>query len=151
MNALERIDAEIATLEAKVTALRYARGIVAGDADDPAPNGDGHAAPATRTTPPRTQEPPAKKSPPPVAPQRPEGNRHEADRNARRLRIAKLLIEHGPMMPGQLEGLVSCASATLRATLESHPWFQRVNPENFKSPWTLTESGRKLAASTVPG
>lgn len=145
MTAIERIDAEIATLEARIEGLRYARGIVAGE---PVPAAPQPRSPAAVT--------PAKKSTPPVAESRPEAvkspataNRHAANREMRRAVIARHLSK-GTATFGELELATGTQAVTLRMDLDC-PYFMKTDPSNRRSPWTLTESGRKLAESSGPG
>lgn len=138
MTAIERIDAEIATLEARIAGLRYARGVVEPDGND--------VTPATKSP-----EQPAKKSPPPVAPSRPEAGKARRSTIERRQAIAKFLAKSGPQSMCKIEVEVGAVPATVRTDLTQSGLFQKTDPTNRMSPWTLTESGRKLAESNAPG
>ena len=163
MNAIQRIDAEIAALEAKVTALRYARSIVAGGEDDSAPVPE---TPKYTITARPTETSAKKPSPPavvtPTEGTKPEGTKPEgtktatgtaayyaANRERRRHELVRYLLK-GPAPFGELERITGVQPVTLRMDLDC-PYFEKTNPNHRLSPWTLTESGKKFAESNGPG
>lgn len=139
MNAIQTIEAEIAKLEAQISGLRYACTLLHREA------------PAVPWPEPASVEPPAKKPSPPVAPSRPEAGTARRSTIERRQAIAKFLVESGPQSMSSIEVQVGAVPATIRADLTESGLFQRINPTNRLSPWTLTESGRKFAESSGPG
>ena len=158
MNAIQRIDAEIAALEAKVTALRYARSIVAGGEDDSAPVPE---TPKYTITARPTETSAKKPSPPavvtPTEGTKPEGTKtatgtaayYAANRERRRHELVRYLLK-GPAPFGELERITGVQPVTLRMDLDC-PYFEKTNPNYRLSPWTLTESGKKFAESNGPG
>ncbi len=154
MDAIATIEAEIDKLEARISGLRYARELLGGATCTVEVYTGSDPCPPTATF----AEPPAKKPTPPVAPSRPEAGRtapavaarHEANREKRRHGIAQHLAAKGPTSFGDLERLTGVQTVTLRDLLRC-PYFEKTDPSNRLSPWTLTESGRKFAESNGPG
>jgi len=122
-DALVRIDCEIASLEARISALMYARKIVAGEAVGPAI--------------PIIEESAAKKPEPPAQPA-PSGG---AVTEERRRMIVALLKSHGPMGVTEISQMMGIEYGLIRRCMIDHPCFER-SPGKGRQPWRLTEAGR---------
>ncbi len=113
-DALVRIDCEIASLEARISALMYARKIVAGD----------------RGTDPKNPEPPAGRLPSPGT---------KEDERSRQ--IAAILTAQGPTSAVVLARHMGIERSLVRRCLTDHPWFQKPTGKGHQ-PWHLTDAGR---------
>lgn len=151
MDAIAILDAEIGKLEAQLAGLRHARQILDGPCMTVQTFNDRLPTEPTYTVAEPSTEPPAKKPSPPVAPSRPEAGTVRRSTIERRQAIARFLAESGPQSMSSIEVQVGAVPATIRTDLTESGLFQRINPTNRLSPWTLTESGRKFAESSGPG
>jgi hypothetical protein len=145
MNAIATIEAEIAKLEARIAGLRYACQLLGG------PTCTTYAEPNPCPPTATVAEPPAKKPTPPVAPSRPEAGTARRSTIERRHAIARFLAESGPQSMSSIEVKIGAAAPTIRSDLTESGLFQKTDPNNRLSKWTLTESGRKFAESNGPG
>ena len=141
MNAIEHLQAAIAERRGQLASLEYALALLQ------APPG-AIAVPVAEC---RVAEPPAKKPTPPAATGPPEAGTARRSTIERRHAIARFLAESGPQSMGKIEVKIGAMPATIRTDLTLSGLFQRVDPDSRRSPWTLTESGRRLAESDVPG
>lgn len=127
-DALMRIDGEIASMEARISALMYARAIVAGESV-------GSAIPTI-------EGPPAKKPEPPV--QQPAAIGGTVTQERRQM-IAALLKSHGPSGMTDIANMMGIEYSLARRCIIDHPWFEK-SPGKGRQSWRLTEAGQLAGA-----
>lgn len=87
-----------------------------------------------------SEKPPGKPRP------RPSTDGPGASDQPRRLRIARHLLENGPLRVGELVAAGLGSQPTVNATMRGDPWFRKSGPGNL-DPWELTEAGRAAATA----
>ncbi len=66
-----------------------------------------------------------------------------------RRRIAKLLIERGPMRAGEIAPAVGLSDALVAYYLKRPDWYQKTDPSNRLSPWTVTAEARAAVGANA--
>lgn len=160
-DAVTAVDARIAARLAELTALdpelaklRAARDALAGLCGPPAAT-----VPAPAPTPvavPIPETPPGKPTPPVPVTGPGEGHliapTHHAAAQAfaRRLEVARLIAREGPQRAATIQGRCDIPSGSFAALIGNCPWFEKADPLNRLSPWSLSPAGRSALAA-APG
>lgn len=129
--------ADLAALDAEIARLAAARRVLAAvlghsPAGDPAPG---------KPLPPSLRQGVTGETPTPGERLSPQAACRE-----RRLSIARLLLERGPLRMSDLKTGLPIPSGSMPGVLK-HPWFERSGPSP-RDPYRLTEEGRRAASST---
>lgn len=60
-------------------------------------------------------------------------------------RIRAVLLDAGPLSPSSVAERLGVSGPAVGHIFRDDPWFEKVDPDNRKSPWQLTPEGRQGA------
>ncbi len=133
MTARERIEQEIATLQARIEGLSYAMQFL-GDGQTSTPTPNVGPSPKNEPSPPNGYGQSTQRQPK-------SGTKTEMIR----AQAARLLFAQGPLRTKVLCDLINETSSHIGLALQ-HPWFRK-QPGGKFTPWELTDAGRVAASA----
>lgn len=72
--------------------------------------------------------------------------------DANRMRLVRLLVRHGPMSQSEIATALDLGKSLVSWYLKGRPaWFVRVEPDDVRSAWTLTDEARRVAEAPCDG